>query len=43
MHALLRAILPHSPAILNAMSRMLEEIRQQPEALERTLSSASGC
>src|ERR1043165_1236028 len=27
------------PAILNAMSRMLEEIRQQPEALERTLSA----
>src|ERR1022692_3133818 len=29
---------PTTPAILRSMSRMLEEIRQQPEALERTLS-----
>src|ERR1019366_6085172 len=33
------AIPPATPAILKSMSRMLEEIRQQPEALERTLST----
>ncbi len=29
----------HAAAILNLMSKMLEEIRQQPEALERTLQA----
>src|SRR5262245_3428909 len=39
-----RGAFPHSPVpipnhcYLGAMSRMLEEIRQQPEALERTLA-----